>query len=254
MKALNLFLVSTIIILFSLPSSVLAQRRRIESLTPVTGSDYIFGLKVYPLGLLSGKIGGQLEFMTDSRRAIAVDVSHRKLSLTDGLFSKVASPYLDSLNLGTGNFSSLQISPSFRLYAGKGGPGGFYFATALRYVSAKMEVSPQIEDFSDVSAQMSTTMFGLNLDIGIQALLAERISIDWNILGLGAQYGGVDVLVSAPGISSSDASQIADELNTRVENIPMLDMLFRADGSDISAYAPVLVPVLRSRLSLGVFF
>ena len=262
MKTCKLTLLITLLATILFQHDAFAQRRPIEGLKPATGSDYFFGLKIYPGALLSGKLSLQAEVMLSERSSITLDFSRRNVSFSSGLAKTVAENLLDSLNTATGGFTSLQLAPSIRFYGRKKGaprgladaPRGFYFSPGLRYIHSNLDVSPQVDGFSGVNADLTTSMYGLNLDIGIQGLIANRISIDWNIIGLGGQYGSVTAGVSAASLSNADAQELANELNQSVDEIPFVNLTFEAIDNGVSAKNNIFLPVLRSRLSLGVFF
>lgn len=239
MKATKILLSITLMTLISVSTS-LAQ-------------DFKGGVKIYPFSLLTGKIALQGEYILNSNQSVTLDLSRRSISISQGLLGNLIADNIDQET--SGEYSSFQISPSFRRYSKKKeGPRGSYFSPGLRFATTNMDLIIDLDEFQNSAVSVSSNLFGLNLDFGSQWLIGDRVSIDWNIIGLGIQFGSLKGSVTSSSLSNEDAAELARDLNEEIEGIPLVNIEFEADGNTVSTNTKLILPVLRTRLSIGVFF
>ncbi|MEL6250831.1 MAG: DUF3575 domain-containing protein [Bacteroidota bacterium] len=222
------------------------------SLNP-QAQDRKFGVKIYPIPLITGKTPLQAELMVSPYRSITFDFSNRNLDLDDGFVGRILEDNVDQDV--SGNFKSLLINPAFRLYSKKKeGPRGGYTAIGLRYNSTEADIVIDLDDYPNSQVMFSSNMYGATLDFGVQWLVGNRVSIDWNIVGVGLQYGEIIGSTTAPNLTAQEAQDLADDLNSELDGIPLVNFEFIATDNIVSMKANQLIPFLRSRFSLGIFF
>ncbi|MDW3649831.1 MAG: DUF3575 domain-containing protein [Bacteroidia bacterium] len=215
--------------------------------------DRKFGLKIYPIPLIVGKTPLQAELMVSPYRSITLDFSNRNLNLDDGFIANVIEENVDEPV--SGSFKSLLINPSFRMYSKKKeGPRGGYFAAGIRYNSADADIVIDLDDYPGSRVGFTSSMMGVTLDLGVQWLIGNRVSVDWNILGVGLQYGNISGSVTSANLTAQEAQDLADDLNGELDGIPLVNIEFSATDNIVSMDANQVLPFLRSRFSLGIFF
>lgn len=169
---------------------------------------------------------------------------------------------ISSLDKGTPwQLSGFSVSPEFRVYGKKkGAPRGFYFAPYLNYAKHQLSVRDvEIEEPEPIEANLEAdwTAIGAGVQLGVQWVIKNRVTIDWGFLGLGVNYTTLNVWVQSD-LDEVNYEETARELEQDIkeENIPLIgDKLEFSAGEDfIEATLPVFLPALRSRLTVGFWF
>lgn len=209
---------------------------------PLTSQAQTHGVKWYPFSLALNKLGLQYEYYLGDNKSITGDIGIRRINLdTDGTISDQTG--VDGAVIG------LQINPAFRFYTGQNEePSGFYFAPGLRFTRTTLNADIDDIDF-DGEFDIRYSTVGITFDIGTQWLIADRVTIDWNFLGIGFQTGPISF--SNSELTEADAEEIANDLNSDLE-APVGNPVFEADGNRVRT--GLLLPILRSRLAVGVVF
>ena len=213
----------------------------------------VFGLKLYPVPLIFGKTALQAELMLSPNRSLTFDYSNRDVDVTKGIIGELIVENVDEPVSGT--YKSLILNPSFRMYSKKKeGPRGLYFAIGARYTTMETALIVDDDEYPNTAVEASATMFGAQIDMGVQWLIGNRVSIDWNFLGLGGQFGNLEGFGISPNLDPTDAQDFADEVNRIADQVPLVNLEFVADGNTVSASGNQFIPIARSRLSIGIFF
>lgn len=212
-----------------------------------------FGLKIYPIPLAFAKTALQAELMLSAHRSLTIDYSQRDFDITRGILGRILENSIEEEK--SGNYQSLLISPSFRMYSKKKeGPRGLYFALGVRYSKSEANVIVKTEDYPNTEVDVNSSMFGGQIDMGVQWLIGNRVAIDWNFLGLGAQFGKLEGFGVSTNFDPADAQDFADEVNRIAGQVPLVDLVFVAEDNTVSANGNQLLPFVRSRLAIGIFF
>jgi hypothetical protein len=195
-----------------------------------------------------GKFGLQYEYHLGENKSITADIAVRRINIDAN------STITDQGGLNEGVISAFQFNPSFRFYsAKKDGPRGFYFAPGIRFTRTTYNTT--IDDlsnqFDDIELSFRYPTIGINLDLGAQWLIEDRVSIDWNFLGIGFQTGRPSVVL--PDLTESELQQLADELTEEATDVAT-GPVFEAEGNRVRLTSNLPLPFLRSRIAIGVVF
>lgn len=162
----------------------------------------------------------------------------------------------DNSNFGlNGQYTKLVIMPEVRWYfSQKGAPNGFYAALGARYARHRVEVPYQFSvggEIIESSAQMRMQVLGPTITLGVQWLIADRISLDV-FAGGGVGYAPIRLDLIDENLTQ-DAyeaafNQLAEELKVDLEPGD-LPRFITNRGLQISV--PFIMPIARGGIALG---
>ena len=155
--------------------------------------------------------------------------------------------------------SNFAVTPEIRFYAGKKGYGhGFYFSLFYRY--ARHEVGNISVDYqNNAGATRTATLTGSltsntgGFMLGSQWVIANRVALDWWIIGphFGAGKGTLSGRNSSP-ISTDDQNSLRTEIANVLEAVPFVKNVIdvNALGANVSLTGPWAG--VRGGLCLGI--
>jgi Protein of unknown function (DUF3575) len=200
-----------------------------------------------------------------------------------GLFGEYNFSHKHSVNIGVGiplekslsyeldnddrsiKMKTFSIMGSYRMYLGKQDMSGVYFEPYIKYV--KNDASLIINaDLAGNSTDFATTSkysgVGIGGQIGVQFLIAKRVTID--LFFIGPEANTSDHKLVMHDISSTgawDAQEAADaqkEIEDDFGDLPIvggkLDIVVDANARTVSSHYKGFLPGFRSGLSLGFRF
>lgn len=153
-------------------------------------------IKTSPLGYIYGKYNLQYERMLTDYSSVNVSASYIQPNLF-GLQDYISGILTENFD-ATWKLNGAALSADYRLYTQKeSGPKGFYVAPYLRYTKVgsvlRTDANIYLVDDKGVATTidyletgMSFLRYGFGVKIGTQWLIADRVSIDWNFGGIGA--------------------------------------------------------------------
>ncbi|MFK7924189.1 MAG: DUF3575 domain-containing protein [Bacteroidia bacterium] len=163
-------------------------------------------------------------------------------------------------DLNTGGFS---ITPEYRFYLGaEGAPYKFYIGPYLRYRRYSYDFQSNVEYLDagvpkdlDIGIDGNWSAFGGGVTMGVQWLINDVVSIDWNIVGIGIAYNTIKFTgtTTDPG---ADWAEVVAELEEAFAEAPILGNRFEAteDGASVNGRFGFAFPSLRANLSVGIAF
>lgn len=164
---------------------------------------------------------------------------------------------------GTSNFGGFSITPEYRFYLGaEGAPYKFYIGPYLRYrrYSYDFESNVEYEDGGvpkdlDITIDGNWAAFGGGVTMGMQWLINDVVSIDWNIVGVGVAYNTVSFTGTTPD-PGANWTEVVTELEETFAELPVIGNKFEAteDGASASGRFGFAFPSFRANLSVGVAF
>jgi hypothetical protein len=169
------------------------------------------------------------------------------------------------VKIKSGSLSSFEVVGEYRFYVSdQEGPRGFYIAPQLYYKNfngtLKGEHLPKGTNakFAADEVQINLDMIDLGVQFGAQWLIADKVSIDWMILGIG---GGVNSL-SLSG--KSDDTGKLDEWTVELKKSLGEDATAKAvglstasvlrSGDMIKVASPIFPLYFRTGLAVGYAF
>lgn len=220
-------------------------------------------VKLGLLGLTIRNPSIAYERILSYRTSVNIHASYLTYSKPLSFFSDDTAIDINDVQSKLTGFS---ITPEYRIYAKKrGAPRGFYFAPYLRYAKYQLKLQDDIDvegndgTTETVAAEIKGdwTAIGAGLQLGVQWVIKNRVTIDWSFLGLGVNRTTIGVLVRTDYEDVDYEATAADiEQDIADENIPVIgDKLKVEAGEDfIKGELPVFLPALRSSLTVGFWF
>lgn len=220
------------------------------------GAKNVVKLNLFALGL--NNISLQYERALHKNISVALQVGFIP---SHGLPTQIESQVPSDLSKL--KFSAFNITPEVRIYPGKKelkqAPRGFYFAPYYRYMSFSVSGFVTYPDSSnypivvDRSASGSFTLKGssFGLQLGYQWIIANKVSIDWWILGF---HGGVG---KAIGNFNADNSSGAEDMQQQFSSMELAKGTVKASvsGNNVKVDASGFpLPGIRAGLCIGVAF
>lgn len=245
-------LVFVVFVLFVLP--VIAQNQNPE--TPGRKTVIKFLPVNYPFGAYSFEI----ERMISAKNAVTLGVGiPANLSLM-GKYGIDPNEDIEDANIST-----MHIRAAFRHYTGgKNLPRGFYIEPYLKYqkIDANLKASFEVEENPDQTYMADITTPNLNslnvgFQMGVQFLIAKRVSLDLYFLGFEA--GMLNGNVNAKVDPADNMPDMAAELQDAIDELPgfisnKLEVT-SGNGDNVNVKSSgVAFPWLRSGISIGIAF
>jgi hypothetical protein len=146
----------------------------------------------------------------------------------------------------------------YRFYkASKGAPRGFYYAPYFKFLKGDMKLVIPNTEFNYTETLIGNGVaLGAGLNLGVNWLIKDRVSIDWTFLSLGfqtvnstASYNTTDPTV--------DVQRYTDDVVRNLAKIPLIGKKFKvtADGDNVAVKLKnQFLPDGAMRLTIGVAF
>ena len=216
--------------------------------------------KINLLGLVWGQIDLQYERALDARSSI-----HATIGIMPG--SNQAPEIQRRINEATPNpdfilssavLSGFQFCPEYRIYTSGRVFQGFYVAPQLCYSTYTLQVRTAYGSSfsaSDIAA-INYGSFGVGAQIGMQWRMKNNISIDWQIIGAGVSFVGLN----AVGTSAyyGNTGYYADKANYYIQTDARLNLVkfvtLKGSGNTITGVGNTILPYVRMGLAVGYAF
>lgn len=229
----------------------------------LTAQNYNHGLSLGLPGLIVGNINVGYEKVISENKTLALHIGviiPREVPewLTFG--DETSSAILEELD---NSAEGLSIVGEYRMYTGdKGAPFGFYVAPLVRYHNYQLTVGG---DFDGETAEVQTKLnrIGLGLQLGAQFKLGDRMTLDWNFLGLTIDQNTITIEASSNN-ADTDFQEIEEELQADVDRLQAdIDRLplyysdeikLTSDNDFVKGKGSLIGLGLRSGLTIGYRF
>tara|TARA_B100000768_G_scaffold44140_1_gene42896 strand:- start:1472 stop:2197 length:726 start_codon:yes stop_codon:yes gene_type:complete len=221
----------------------------------LTAQNYNHGLSLGVPGLIVGNINVGYEKVISENKTLALHIGviiPREVPewLTFG--DETSSAILEELD---NSAEGLSMVGEYRMYIGdKGAPFGFYVAPMVRYHDYQLTVGT---DFDGETVLMGTKLniIGLGLQLGTQFKLGDRMTLDWNFLGLTIDQKTITIEAYSNN-ADTDFQEIEEELQAEVDDLPLYsDKIELTSGNDFIKGKGSLIGLgLRSGLTIGYRF
>lgn len=214
-----------------------------------------YALKWNPSGIYFGKLALQGEYNFKMKKSFTLNVGVP--------MSKSISVKMDDKdrNLDIKTFS---LMGGYRMYLGKKTMTGIYFEPYLKYVKndASAIISGDLDgsevDFLTSSSYSAT---GVGGQLGVQFMIAKRVTFDFFFLGPEANSTKHKVTMKDLTSSSWDSNDAADaekEINDNIGDVPVIGKKLKvtvdANNKIVSSEYKGFLPGVRFGLSLGFHF
>ena len=168
----------------------------------------------------------------------------------------------EKIDISTASLSGFQFVPEYRFYTGAAALRGFYVAPQLCFSSYKLKAVGSNNNFFTNKATVDYTSLGAGAQIGLQWLIKDRVSIDWQIIGIGVSsvtanavgepsylyyYGNVDGLDDWAKSANSYMQKDA-----RLALVKFMDI--KRDDKTLIGKGATISPYFRTGLAVGFSF
>lgn len=215
-----------------------------------------FTAKVAPIGLAVGKItfGGEFNFKHKQSVTLLIGVP----------FDKTRSFEYDNKDNELSTRAS-SVMGSYRYYLGKKDMSGFYFEPYVKYVN--MEAKGFLnDDLNNQPARFDSRFsykgFGAGLQLGVQFLIAKKVSLDLFFIGGEANSAkltatATDVYDNIPW-TLADSQEAEKNIKDALEDIPVIgkktEVTVNTATKTVSASYKGFAPGFRAGASVGIRF
>lgn len=152
-------------------------------------------------------------------------------------------------------YTTIILTPEARYFVSgkKGAPRGLYLGAFLRYTRHNgTSVYPEERDngeIVDFDGTLTSNSFGGGVNLGIQWMIQDKISIDWNIIGLGINTTKMELLIESENMTPDDVESIKGTLTEEYGELEV-----EAGNDFVRGVYTGLLPILRFSLSIGYAF
>ncbi len=217
-------------------------------------------VKFLPVNYALGAYSFEIERMINAKNAYTLGFGIPTNQSIIGKYGIERSSDLEEVKIGT-----MHIRAAFRHYAGKKRlPKGFYIEPYLKYQKINANVKAEFtasEDQGEMtySADITTpnlSSVNLGFQMGVQFLIAKRVSLDFYFLGIEA--GMLSGNLNAKVDPTDNIPDMKAELQDAINELPgflsdKLEVTSSADAVNVKA-SSVPFPWLRSGISIGFAF
>lgn len=161
---------------------------------------------------------------------------------------------LIKLNTET-ELSGFSIIPEYRFYVGKNGaPRGFYLAPYFKFSKYSLIFLDEYNG-EQLSVKGKYNSIGLGLQLGIQWIISEVFTIDWNFFGFEFDRNTISLEFTSDS-DNIDFEALRDKINSDYSEIPIIGKRLIVDSGDniVNGKASFLFPGIRSGISIGFAF
>ena len=152
----------------------------------------------------------------------------------------------------------------YRMYLGKKTMTGLYFEPYLKYLKndAATIINTSLAGESvDLYTTSKYSAFGLGAQLGVQFMIAKKITFDFYFLGPEANSAKHSVVMQDRSSGSWDAAEVKDaekEINESIGDLPILGdklkVTVNPNKKTVSSAYSGFLPGIRFGLSVGVRF
>jgi hypothetical protein len=227
-----------------------------DSSKPVKSFTPSYAVKWNPASLYFGKIGLFGEYNFKKKKSVTFHV---------GIPFEKSNHWNIEDEDRTIVMKSWAVMGGYRMYLGKGAMKGFYFEPYLKYMGSKgsfVYIDTKSTDSTRYLLSSDLKGGGVGAQLGVQFLIAKRVTLDFFFLGPEANFARWDIELQDQSNSSWDALDAAnakDVLDDIVDDLP--HMISKNITTDVNASTKTasakydgILPGMRFGISLGVRF
>jgi len=215
-------------------------------------------VKFFPTSVLFGKATFGYERVLSSKTSFTLN-----LGLTSGIEPLSYAPEISTpdFNLLSGKLSGKLVMPGFRFnFSQKGAPIGFFIETYLKYESFDLdfnaEVTQNINEKYSAALTGDYSGMGGGIQMGVQFLIAKRVTLEWSILGIEAKSATASITVTDLA-GNMDIDDLFGSFEADFSDIPLIgkSLGFEKSRDSVTAKASnFILPGLRTAFSIGISF
>jgi hypothetical protein len=237
------------------------QTANAQDVSTVTKRRAIISIAPLSLAKFSGQVKLRGEYVINARKTATLTVGiPKKLTLPSnfGEYLVTSDQGNATISDAASNTKLFSTLVDFRFYkASKGAPRGFYYAPYFKFLKGDMDLVIPNTDLNYTETISATgASLGAGLNLGVNWLIKNRVSIDWTFLALGFQS-----VTSTGKYNTTDPSvnveEYKDDVVRNLERIPLIGSKFKvaADGDNVSIKLKnQILPDGAMRLTIGVAF
>jgi hypothetical protein len=228
-----------------------------DSLKPVAQSfTPSFAVKWSPPSIYFGKISLSGEYNFKKKRSVTFYI---------GVPVETSSRWNIEDEKRTITMKTFSLMGGYRMYLGKGAMRGLYFEPYLKYLGNKGSFTyVDTESIDSTTYLLSSDLNGVGVgaQLGVQFLIAKRVTLDFFFLGPEANLSRWDIALQDQGNYSwdaLDAAEAKDIMDDIVDDLPGMisnhvETSVNASSKTVSAKYDGILPGIRFGISLGVRF
>lgn len=225
-------------------------------------------VKIAPLKLINSKIAVGYEHIVNEKITLGGSIqvilpnnfNNFNASLQEGV-TNANGGTIENTNLELTGFSrkaGVKITPEARYYFSGNAPRGIYGMAFLRYSRLgygweNTYIAEQTNNEEvDFNISVPLTVAGGGLGLGVQAVIKDKVTIDWNNgLGFGAYSVNVRGDVSAP--SSNAINEFFSDIERNLVGEEFLNTVSTNTVTEESGAITTANLILISRLTVGIY-
>ncbi|MDA3906166.1 MAG: hypothetical protein PF484_08845 [Bacteroidales bacterium] len=214
-------------------------------------------LKFYPTSLIFGKATIGYERVINENSSFTFN-----LGLPSGINPLDYAPDLpsDDFSLDNGKVSGMLFMPGYRFnFSKKGAPFGFYIEPYLKYESFTLDFDSEFtfdNESYPTSFDGDYSAYGGGVQMGVQCLIANVITLEWSFLGLEVKSASSSITITDNN-GTIPINELFDEIEGNFTDIPLIgsSLEFEKGAHSVGAKASnFLIPGARFAFSIGIAF
>jgi hypothetical protein len=182
------------------------------------------------------------------------------LSIPRSFFERIESAGTNNnIRFDDGTLSGFSFGGEFRYYVKGEAPEGFYVSPYLRFNNNKFKISGTYDNSNninvDAAAEVGLFTASIGGGIGYQWLLADKVTLNWNIVGIG--IGRSRISGSFTATDNGTFSDYIADVENYIDLIPLLpniNVLSDNLSRTVTLADSFWVPTVRANLSVGFMF
>lgn len=214
-----------------------------------------YAVKWNPTSIYFGKISVQGEYNFKKKKSVTFSVG---IPMT-----KSTTVEMDDKDRKV-DMKTFSVMGGYRMYLGKKTMTGVYFEPYLKYLkndAATMINTDLNGEPTDLFTTSRLSTFGVGAQLGVQFMIAKRVTFDFFFLGPEANMAKHTVVMKdqTPGTwDQSEAQAAQDEINDNIGDVPVIGKKLKvtvdANNKTVSSDYSGFLPGIRFGLSVGVRF
>lgn len=165
----------------------------------------------------------------------------------------VESSIIDATKLGA---FSLALEARFYLNKNKGMLEGFYLAPFAKNTKYSLDTQVDYEMMTvkgDIPVSGDVNAFSGGVAVGLQWIFANRLTLDWRIIG--PSYGvSTGTLIGSKSLSSLEQHEVREQLHELASSLPILNLKSEVDAQGVKSTIDGPWAGIRTGLSIGYSF
>lgn len=225
----------------------------------VQGQDNVVKLGLSNIGL--AQVNLEYERVLTSQTSALGEITFKiPLSLPDAFFDRIESAGSgNNIQFESGKLKGFTFAGEYRFYVKGDAPQGFYVAPYLKLNNNRFDVIGSYNNSNninvDASAGLGLFTASIGGNIGYQWLIADKVTVNWNIFGLGIGRSRIsgEFTVDDNGSISGFAEDVTRYLDL-IPFIPNIDIDSDNTARTVSVNDSFWTPATRASISIGLYF